>query len=200
MKNLNLGFIIASCIAGSALANNIPAYEETGVITMTLGPTQMTHYTTWNTVPGDADRQIHTASWIIQKPIMLGGIKLSTDDALVTITARDSILPDHGQPTLRVEFALDPITFALNTEVDVNLLYYPTDSDLDGYYALTNGQFKIEIVTRIDENTLSIIATAEGEMSAQTGYDVAHNPNDVLPLNARFDLKRVVNRSDISLP
>src|SRR5690606_28440918 len=148
MKNLTLGLIIASCIAGSAWANKIPAYEETGVITMTLGPTQMTHYTTWNTVPGGADRRIHTASWITQKPIIMGGIKLSTDDALVTITARDSILPDHGQPTLRVEFALDPITFTLNTEADVKLLYYPTGSDLDGYYALTNGQFKIESVTR----------------------------------------------------
>ncbi len=62
MRNLTFSLVVASFIVGTAMAQGVPAYQETGVITMTLGAEDVTHYTTWNTVPGDETRQVHTAS------------------------------------------------------------------------------------------------------------------------------------------
>lgn len=200
MKKLTLGLVVVTGIACAALAQDIPKYEETGVIAMTVGSEVMTHYTTWTTVSGDPERQIHTASWLILESIIMAGVKLSTDDVHVMITSYDTVSPNYGQPTMRVEFGLDPVTLELNPELAVNLIYSPTGSDVDGYYALTNGQFEIESVTRIDDNTLAIIATAEGELSGQKGAIIDHNPNDILPISARFDLQKVVNRGDVPLP
>lgn len=200
MKNLTFGLVVASCIAGAAMAQGVPAYQETGVVTMTLGAEEVTHYTTWNTVPGDAARQVHTASWLILEPMVMGGVKISPDDVFVTLTTRDTVSPEFGQPEMRVEFSLDPVTLDLKTDPAANLTYYPADSDSDVYYALTNGSFQVESVTRLEDDTLAIIATAEGEMSGQQSYDISHNPDDILPLSARFELQQVVKRGSIPLP
>lgn len=61
MRKHILVFALTACAAGSGWAKDIPVYEETGTVNMTLADKQMTHYTTWNTVPGDPERQIHTA-------------------------------------------------------------------------------------------------------------------------------------------
>lgn len=200
MKNVTFGLVMASCIAGAAMAQSVPAYQETGVIMMTLGAEEVTHYTTWNTVPGNATRKMHTASWLILKPMLMGGVNISPDDVFVTVTTRDTVPPSYGQPELRVEFSLDPATLDLKADPAVNLRYYPAGSDTDVYYALTNGRFQVESVTRLEDDTLAIIATAEGQMSAQQSDDISHNPNDILPLSARFDLQQVVKRGSIPHP
>ncbi|WP_417423486.1 hypothetical protein [Hoeflea sp.] len=200
MKNLTFGLIVASSIASTAMAQGGPAYQETGVITMTLGAQEVTHYTTWNTVPGDATRQVHTASWLILKPMVMGGVNISPDDVFVTMTTRDTVSPKFGQPEMRVEFSLDPVTLELKADPAATLSYHPADSDSDVYYALTNGSFQVESVTRLADDTLAIIATAKGEMSGQQSSDISHNPNDIMPLNARFELKQVVKRGGIPLP
>lgn len=200
MKNLTFGLVVASCIVGAAMAQGVPAYHETGVITMKVGAEEVTHYTTWNSVPGDETRQVHTASWLILKPMLMGGVNISPDDVFVTATTRDTVLPEFGQPEMRVEFSLDPVTLDLKADPAATLTFHPTDSDTDVYYALTNGSFQIESVTRLEGDTLAIIATAEGEMSAQQSHDVSHNPNDILPLSARFELQQVVKRGSIPLP
>ena len=200
MKNLTFALVASSCIVGVAIAQGVPTYQETGVITMTLGAEEVTHYTTWNTVPGDATRQVHTASWLILKPMLMGGVNISPDDVFVTVTARDTISPELGRPEMRVEFSLDPVTLDLKTETAVTLTYYPDGNDTDVYYALTNGSFQIESVTRLEGDALAITATADGEMSGQQNYDISHNPNDILPLSARFELQKVVKRGDIPLP
>ena len=170
------------------------------MVTMTTGAEEVTHYTTWNTFPGDATRQVHTASWMILKPMLMGGVNMSPDDVFVTVTTRDTVSPKFGQPEMRVEFSLDPVTLDLKTDPAANLQYYPDGSSTDVYYALTNGSFNVESVTRLEDDTLAIIATAEGEMSGQQSYDVSHNPSDILPLSARFELQQVVNRGSIPLP
>ncbi len=200
MKNLTFGLVVASCFAGTAMAQGVPAYQETGAVTMTLGAKEVTHYTTSNTVPGDATRQVHTASWLILKPMLMGGVNISPDDVFVTLTTRDTVSPEFGQPEMRVEFSLDPVTLDLKTDPAATLTYHPADMDTDVYYALTKGSFQIESVTRLEADTLAIIATAEGEMSGQRSYDISHNPNDILPLSARFELQQVVNRGSIPLP
>jgi|GEM_PF-2630859 len=200
MKNLTFGFVVASCIAGAAMAQDVPAYQETGVITMALGAKEVTHYTTWNTVPGDATRQVHTASWLILKPMLMGGVNISPDDVFVTVATRDTVTPEFGRPEMRVEFSLDPVTLDLKTEPAATLTYYPGGSDTDAYYALTNGSFQVESVTRLEGDILAIMATAEGEMSGQQSHDISHNANDILPLSARFELQKVVNRGGIPLP
>lgn len=200
MTNFTFGVILASCIAGAAMAQDVPAYQQTGVVSMTIGAEEVTHYTAWNTFPGDTTRQIHTASWLILKPQLLGGVNITPNDVFVTLTTRDTVLPKYGQPELRVEFSLDPITLDLKTDPAASLRYYPEGSDTDLYYALTNGSFEVESVTKLENDTLAIIATAKGEMSGQQSYDVGHNSNDILPLNARFELQQVVKRGDIPLP
>ena len=201
MKRMTLAFGLALGLSAPAWSNNIPVYEETGTVTITLGTEKMTHYTSWNNVPGSPGKEVHTASWLILKPMMMGGLNMAPDDVFVTITTRDSIAPASGQQAeMRVEVSLDPITLGLMPDRTPSIQYYPSGSSADKYYALTNGTFQIESATRIDANTFTLIATAKGEMTGQNGYEPVHNPEDVLEFNARFELQSVANRSDVSLP
>ncbi len=130
----------------------------------------------------------------------MGGVNISPDDVFVTVTTRDTVTPKFGQPELRVVFSLDPLTLDLKTRPAAKLSYYPTGNATEVYYALTNGSFQIESATRLEDDTLAIIATAEGEMSAQHSDDISHNPDDILPVSARFGLQQVVKRGRIPLP
>ena len=201
MKRMTLAFGLALGFTAPAWSNTIPVYEETGKVAITLGAEKMTHYTSWNNVPGSPGKEVHTASWLILKPMMMGGLNMATDDVFVTITTRDSIAPASGQQAeMKVEVSLDPITLGLMPDRTPSIQYYPSGSSADKYYALTNGTFEIESATRIDPNTFTLIATAKGEMTGQNGYEPVHNPEDVLELNARFELQSVATRSDVPLP
>ena len=160
----------------------------------------MTHYTTWNTVPGDLDRQVHTASWVILKPMLMGGVNMIPDDVFVTINSRNTVKPTADQAEMKVEFSLDPVTLDLKPDSEPTILYYPPNSKANEYYAMTNGSFDVEKVTKIDANSFAISGSAQGEMTGQKSHTVVHNPKDVLPFKAQFELQKVVNRSDIPLP
>ncbi|WP_158644695.1 hypothetical protein [Paracoccus jeotgali] len=127
-------------------------------------------------------------------------MNITPDDVFVTLSSRHTISPTAGQPELRVEFSLDPVTLDLKADPAVDLRYFPGQGEESNYYALTHGRFQIESVTRADEDTLSIVATVDGELSAQQTEEPVHNPADVLPLKARFDLRQVSNRGSIPLP
>jgi len=130
----------------------------------------------------------------------LGGVNITPDDVFVTISSRDTISPTAGQPELRVEFSLDPVTLDLQADPAVDLRYVAGPGEESNYYALTHGRFQIESVPRADEDTLSIVATVDGEPSAQQTEEPVHNPADVLPLKARFDLRKVSNRGASRCP
>lgn len=200
MRKHILVLAITACAVTPGWAQEIPVYEETGTVNITLGDKQITHYTTWNTVPGDSERQVHTASWVILKPMLMGGVNMIPDDVFVTITSRDTVKPKSEQTSMRVEFSLDPVTLDLKPDSEPTILYYPYSREADGYYAMTNGSFDIEKVTKIDANSFAISGSAQGEMTAQKNATIAHNPEDVLPFKAQFELQKVVNRSDIPLP
>ena len=198
MKRTAAALMVAAYFAVPAFSQELPVYAETGTIDITFGDERITHYTTWNTVPNDPDRQVHTASWLIMKPQLMGGVNISPDDVFVLITSRDSLIPKPGQSSLRVEISLNPETLELKSKPAASIRFHPNDDDR--FYALTEGAFKIESVTRIDANSFAIIANAQGVMTRQGSDIIAHNPEDAVKFSARFDLQKIANRGAIQLP
>lgn len=194
MRTRFLSFLVATILpATPGLAQGIPVYEETGTIEITLGGERMIHYTTRNTVPDDPTRKVDTASWLILEPRLMGGVNISPDDVFVVITSRDSIEPNPRQASMRVEISLDPETLDLKTRPAPSVRFYSEDDDR--FYAMTDGTFTVESVTRIDSDSFTIIASASGVMTGQTSETIAHNPDDALEFSAKFDLQSVVNRA-----
>jgi hypothetical protein len=58
---------IAAALMGAAyfvvpaFSQELLVYAETGTVDITFGDERITHSTTWNTVPNDPDRQLHTS-------------------------------------------------------------------------------------------------------------------------------------------
>ena len=200
MRKTTFALAITTCLAAPGWSQDFPVYEETGTIAITFGGEDMVQYTTGNSVPGQPGREVHTASWIVLEPRLMGGVNIMPDDVFVTITSRGSIEPDPGKATLTVEASLDPETLDLKTRPAPSILFHPDDDDDDRFYAMTDGVFEIESVTRIDADSFAIIANAHGVMTGQTNRDVVHNPDDAVEFRARFDLRRVVNRGAASQP
>ncbi|PWL16214.1 hypothetical protein DKP76_18695 [Falsochrobactrum shanghaiense] len=190
--------MIAAYFAIPAFSQELPVYAETGTIDITFGDERITHYTTWNTVPNNPDREVHTASWLIMKPQLMGGVNISPDDVFVLITSRDTLDPKPGQSSLRVEISLNPETLELKSKPAASIRFHPKDDD--SFYALTEGALKIESLARIDANSFAIVANAEGVMTGQNSDIIAHNPEDAVKFSARFDLQKIVNRGTIQLP
>ena len=192
MRKLSLALALATCLAVPGWSQDFPVYEETGTVAISFGDEHMIHYTTANSMPGQPGWKVHTASWIVLEPRLLGGVNITPDDVFVTITTRGSIEPHPGKSTLRVELSLDPETLDLKTRPTPSISFHPDDGD--GFYAMTEGVFEIESVTRTDADSFAIIARAHGVMTGQTNRDVVHNPEDSVEFSARFDLGKVVNR------
>lgn len=198
MRITAFALLIASYFAVPALAQEVPVYTETGRIEIIFGDQHITHYTTQNTVPNDPDRQVHTASWLIMKPQLMGGINIAPDDIFVLITSHEKQEQKTGKSSLQVKFSLNPETFELKAKPATAIRFYPTD---DGsFYAMTEGVFKIDHVTRLDANNLAIIASAEGIVTKQNSETIAHNPKDLVKFSARFNLQKIANRGSIQLP
>lgn len=198
MKRTAAALVIAAYFSVPAFSQELPVYAETGTIDITFGDERITHYTTWNTVPNDPDREVHTASWRILKPQLMGGVNISPDDVFVLVTSRDTLDPKPGQSSMRVEFSLNPETLELKSKPAASFRLHPNG---DGrFYALTDGKFKIENVSRLDGNNLAIVATAEGVMTGQENETIVHNPEDAVKFTARFDLQKIANRGTIQLP
>lgn len=198
MRKSTLALALATCLAMPGWSQDFPVYGETGTIAITFGGKDVIHYTTKNSVPGQPQQEVHTASWIVLEPRLMGGVNIIPDDVFVVITSRGTIEPDPGQATLRVEASLEPETLDLKSRPAPSIHFYP-DGD-DRFYALTDGTFEVESVTRLDAHSFAIIANAYGVMTGQTNRDVVHNPDDAVEFSARFDLRSVVNRSADPLP
>lgn len=192
MRKCAIALVLAASVTAPGFSQEFPLYEETGTIAITIGDEQMLHYTTWNTVPGEPGREVHTASWIVLEPRLLGGVNISPDNVFVAITSRETIAPEAWQTTLKVEFSLDPETLEMRTKPAPTISFHPAGSDT--FYALTDGVLEIESLTQIDPDSFSIIGRASGMMTGQSGWEVVHNPDDPIEFSAEFDLKRVVNR------
>jgi hypothetical protein len=175
-------------------AQNLPVYERTGTIEITLGSERMTHYTTSNTVPGQSGREVHTASWIVLEPRLLGGVNISPDDVFIIVRSRDSIEPETGQASLMLEFSLHHDTFELKTKPAPNIRFYPAGGGSDEYYALTDGSVVIESASSIDNGGLAIAGSVQGVVTLQTGESLIHNDDSVLEFSAQFSLENVASR------
>lgn len=176
MRKCAIALVLAASVTAPGFSQEFPLYEETGTIAITIGDEQMLHYTTWNTVPGEPGREVHTASWIVLEPRLLGGVNISPDNVFVAITSRETIAPEAWQTTLKVEFSLDPETLEMRTKPAPTISFHPAGSDT--FYALTDGVLEIESLTQIDPDSFSIIGRASGMMTGQSGWEVVHNPDD----------------------
>lgn len=124
-RNRAMGLVAFAFLMPFALAigQEVPMYEATGSVEFALDGETHQFFTTWNTVPGEPGRQIHTGSWTVLKPMMMGGVNLSPDDVFVVVSARPTVNPIAGQPELRIEFSLDPGTLEHRSSVPVAVRY-----------------------------------------------------------------------------
>lgn len=99
-----------------AFSQELPEYAEMGTIDITFGDERITHHTMLNTVPNDLDRQVRSASRLIMKPQLMGGVNISPDDVFVLITSRDSLSLKPGQSSRRVEISLAPEALELKSK------------------------------------------------------------------------------------
>lgn len=155
---------------------HIPAYQRTGTIELVQVGGRQTFYTTFNTVPGQAGREIHTASWTRMADIGLPG----PDDIFMSLSARPTVEPEPGQPELKIEFSLDPETLQARQGTPVKLSLHP--QGLMGGEALeaANAALLLDNATRVDERTLALSGRVTGDMqgrpfSATFAIDTARN-------------------------
>lgn len=181
---------------------------ETGSIDATIDGREIRAWTYATDVPADVadgvedERQravlervagttVHSASFMYQDPIMLGGMMLVDETIYVTFSTRTGHPDGDSIDSLTIKFSLVPGTLELGDEVDIEVTYYPSGSSYDDYYALTDGSLVIESLEVLDEQTMAISGTVSGLLSHQSDYDIMHNPADTLQIEARFDISQV---------
>lgn len=184
-----------------------PGWQQTGTIDALIDGRQFTFVTSSSKVPEDVadgveDENVrailekvagttqHTATWMITEPFEMGGIVFAPSQMFASLDA--SAEPLGGIGEFRIEFALDQETLTLDTEMDIDIRFYPESWSVDEFYALTEGTMLLERVEVVDEQTLIMSGTISGVLSFQPGYSVEHNPADTLLIEASFSIEQVV--------
>lgn len=183
-----------------------PGWQQTGTIDAVINGRQHTFLTSSSKVPEDvaegvtdenvrafleqlAGTEQHTATWMITEPFEMSGIVFAPAQMFASLDA--NALPS-GTGGFRIEFALDQETLTLDTEMDIEVRYYPESWSVDEFYALTEGTMLLERVEVVDDQTLAMYGTITGVLSFQPGYRVEHNPADTLSIEASFSIEQVV--------
>ncbi|MHA6732360.1 hypothetical protein [Devosia sp. A369] len=153
-------FAVAGLLLGPAAAQEMPVYEATGTVAFMLGADSHQHYTTWNTVPNEPGREIHTASWQVLKPMLLGGVNIAPNDVFVVVSAHPTVNPQAGQAEIRLEFSLDPETLQHRSSVPFTVRYEPKS----GAAPLTWEDINVLSMQteRVDDDTIQLHAEIEG--------------------------------------
>ena len=101
MKKILLSCASALMLCGSiSWSQELPAYESTGTIELTVNGKQATYHSTSNTIPGKPGKTVQTANWRILKPMLLGSVNIAPPGILVSITARPTVKPNPAAPWL----------------------------------------------------------------------------------------------------
>jgi hypothetical protein len=136
---------------------------------------------------------VHTATYMILEPIVMGGVVLfAAPDMFVTIGGYaydDPERPDH----LELRFGLDLETLLLSDETDIVVRYSPAASNMADSYLLTLGGIVVHTVTQVDDETLSLQGSISGVLSRQLDpANEAHDPSDTISIEGRFDIQQLV--------
>jgi hypothetical protein len=184
-----------------------PGWQQTGKVEAVIDGRQLTFVTSSSKVAEDAAQGVedenvrailekvagteqHTATWMITEPFEMAGMILLPSQMFASLDASAKDIGGTGE--FRIEFALDQETLTLDTEMDIDIRYYPESWGVSEFYALTEGTMLLERVEVVDEQTLAMYGTISGVLSFQPGYSVEHNPDDMLPIEASFSIERVV--------
>lgn len=201
-----LSFALAvSTIFSLALAQD--AYE-TGSIDATIDGRTVRAWTYATDVPADVadgvedERQravlervagttVHSASFMHMEAITMGGITLMDETIFVNLSTRTDHPDGNSVESLLVKFSLIPESLELGTEADIEVSYYPDGVSYDDYYALTDGVLTLDSLEPLDASTMAITGTIRGTLTRQHDYDIVHNPDDTLQIDATFTISQV---------
>ena len=206
--------LLAALLLSANAAAQYPS-RQTGTVTAEVDGRNVTAVTTATEVPANAadsatdenQRAIlervagttqHTASFALHEAFMLGGIQLTAERIWVTVSTETDHPDGSSFDSFLVQFALDPEKLQLIDEDEAEISFYPRGSSWSDYYALTEGSLQLDEVVVLDGQTLRITGSFSGLFSHQTGFDITHNPADVLSVNATFELSEV-GASDVTL-
>lgn len=206
----NLGTAVLTALfllLGSAAAQH-PTFE-TGAIDAVIGGTAYHAYTYATEVPadvadGEEDERVraileavagttqHSATFKHMDEVTLGGMVLTPATIYVALSTRTHHPDGTSIGSFMVQFALDPETLELVEDEAVEFKFYPRGSSYDDYYAFTDGVFELHPIQVVDEATMAISGTFSGTLSHQSDYDVVHNPDDAVTVEASFTVSQVV--------
>jgi hypothetical protein len=136
---------------------------------------------------------VHTATYMILEPVVLGGrVLFSSPDMFVTIGGYaydDPERPDH----LELRFGLDLETLLLSVETDIVVRYSPAGSSMSDDYLLTLGGLVVHGVVQVDDETISLQGSISGVLSRQLDpANEAHDPSDTIAIDGYFDVRQLV--------
>lgn len=191
MKRLIIGCAFLAFVTTAVWAQKFPVYQSTGTIEMTMGNEKHSHHTTFNTVPNQPGREVHTATWRVLKPMMLGGQNITPDDVFVVTSSRPTVEPVSKQPELRMEFSLDPKTLELKDKPSFSVRFSPGGDRYKNFYMLTDGSMDLDSVKQVDEETLTIAGRVTGTMLFQESDKAEPAADKAMPFTAKFKLDTV---------
>lgn len=194
MKRLIVGCMALTWAATAGWALELPVYQSTGTVEIMMGNEKQSHHTTANTVPNQPGREVHTATWRVLKPMMLGGQNIAPDDVFVVTSSRPTVEPGSKQPELRMEFSLDPQTLKLKDKPKFSVRFFPAGDRNENFYVLTDGSMELDSVTRIDEGTFAMAGRITGTMLLQESEKAQPAADKAMPFEASFSLNRVFGK------
>jgi hypothetical protein len=180
--------ILLSCASALMLcgpiswAKEVPAYESTGTIELTVNDKQATYHATSNTIPGNPEKMVHTANWRILKPMLLGGVNISPPGILISITARPTVEPDSSAPWLKITFFVDENDYSLLDRPPFEVKYTIKEGALAGDYQHATGSLDVLSFT-MEGDLVKVSGLASGTLA---GSDKKKSAKPTLDYDAEF--------------
>lgn len=161
------GAAVLGALLSGAVAQGLPVYESTGTIEFSVDGKPSTYYTTSNTVPNEPQRMVHTASWKVFPPMMLGGINMAPPGVFVSLVAQPGVEPDSAAPQLKITFSVDETSHTLLESAPFEVVYTVKEGELAGVYQHASGSLQIESVTPGGNDVLQIKGRATGTLAVK---------------------------------
>ncbi|NLG08478.1 MAG: hypothetical protein GX560_04405 [Deinococcales bacterium] len=139
-----------------------------------------------------AGTEQHTATHKLVEGMTLGGIVLTPPTLWVVLTFHHDASGAAGPHDVTLQFPLDPTTLELSDPDQVEIKYFPNGSSYDDFYALTDGALSLTAVEVVDDVTLRVRGAFAGVLTHQTSFDLVHDPDTAIAVEAGFVVERVV--------
>ncbi len=209
---LTIGIFVSAAFSIAAFATAQGETFRTGVIEAVVDGQNYSAYTYATEVPDDvadgvtdeqqrailervAGTTQHSATFMHQDAMVMASIVLAPETIYVTLSTRTDHPEGDSVGSFLVKFSLDPEALELREEADVAVTFYPHGSSYDDYYALTDGVLQLTSLEVLDSQTMAISGVISGLLSLQDDFDVAHNPDEVLQVEATFNIEQVATSS-----